>query len=41
MTAGGQMTMIIIKLSFFSMKLKWLLIEKLENIGSGFQVTVN
>jgi hypothetical protein len=40
MTAGGQMTTIITKLSFFSMKLKWLLIEKLVNIGSGSQVTV-
>jgi hypothetical protein len=41
MTAGGQMTMIITKLSFFSMKLKWLLIERLGNIGSGCQVMVN
>jgi hypothetical protein len=41
MTAGGQMTVIITKLSFFNMKLKWLLIKKLENIGSGCQVMVN
>lgn len=40
-TAGGQMTAIITKLSFFSMKLKWHLIKKVENIGSGFQVMAN
>jgi hypothetical protein len=41
MTAGGRTTKISTILSFFSMKPKWLLIEKLGNTGSGFRVMVN
>jgi hypothetical protein len=41
MIAVGQMTMIITKLSFLNMKLKWNLTKKVGNTGSSFQVMVN
>jgi hypothetical protein len=40
MIAVGQMTAIMAKLLFFSMKLSMNFIERLENIGSSFQVMV-
>lgn len=41
MIAVGQVAVILAKLSFFSMKLKITLTERLEDTGSSFQVTVN